>query len=427
MYKSLKKTIMKKLFYSIVLLFSIILISQQLKAQVYDQVSLGPNYALDEWYSLENGFVSTTLRTDWDISFYTFAMSSGISINGGAGVMLWEYPYGDTSVWNAVDTMGLSTWTDLVNSQDYWEGGAFGENATGHPDYGWGVYNMATHNLTGDVIFIIKLQNGEYKKIWIVEKQSSANIYTFRYADLNGSNDNTVVLDCNPYGDKNFIYYSIETETVVDRDPTGDSWDFIFTKYNAIQPNGMYYMVTGIQTNVGVRSIRMEGVDPLIETYDTILFTDSISNIGSNWKYFDLGGMAWHIVDSLVFFVENRAGDVYKLVFDGFDGMSTGNAYITKKLLTGGIGIEDVNALNGINVYPNPASENIYVNIDMENENIVKVQVSDLLGHIVYRNDTHNSSDQLMISTGNWNSGLYFVSIQTGNQVVTRKILLNRN
>jgi len=69
-------------------------------------------------------------------------------------------------------------------------------NATGHPDYGWGVYNTVTHNVTGDSIYVIKVGN-ELKKLWIIKKVSINNIYHIRYANLDGSNEQIIELDIN--------------------------------------------------------------------------------------------------------------------------------------------------------------------------------------------------------------------------------------
>ncbi len=418
---------MKKLFYIIILLFSISLINQQLKAQVYDVLSMGSGYALDEYYSLENGTVKTIIRTDWDIAFFTDASSSGISINGGAGVVLYTYPHNDTTTWANIDTTGMSmTWPEMVNSEKSWEEGAFAQNATGNPDdYGWGVYDPITQNIIGDSIFIIKLVNETYMKLWIVKKQPTANIYTFRFANLNGSGEQTIDLDCSSYVDKNFIYYSLENNTLLDRDPPSDSWDLLFTKYNATQPIGVFFVVTGILTNKGIGTIRMADVDPTIESWGTLTFEDSLSNIGFNWKYFDLGMMQYFIVDSLVYFVQNYSGDVYKLVFDGFDGMSTGNAYITKKFIVN-TGYEDLNRLNEIDVFPNPANDNLFIDINISNDKNTWVKVIDMLGQVVYSAELNNSNYLYKISTRKWNNGLYIVSIQNTDQIITKKVLVNR-
>ena len=71
----------------------------------------------------------------------------------------------------------------MYNSMASWEEGAFAAHANGYPDYGWGKYNTITHAVVGDSLFVIKLQDGSYKQLWMVEK-GGASVYTFRHADL---------------------------------------------------------------------------------------------------------------------------------------------------------------------------------------------------------------------------------------------------
>nr|MBC8148043.1 T9SS type A sorting domain-containing protein [Bacteroidota bacterium] len=331
----------------------------------------------------------------------------------------------DTSGWAAVDTSGLTAWPELINSEEEWEEGAFGQNALGHPDYGWGIYNTVTHNLTGDSLFIIKLMNGSYKKLWIVGKQSVANIYTFRYANLDGTGDTTVSVSCGMYSDKNFAYYSIENNTVLDREPLADSWDFVFTKYNGAQPSGGFYPVTGVLANDGVGIIRMDSVNTSIADWGPYPFEDNISTIGWNWKAFSMSTFTYEVDDSLVFFVKNLEGDVYKLIFIGFAGSSTGKAYFTKELVSN-TGIEYIFSVNEINVFPNPSIDNFHIAINTNYTN-GKIQVVDILGKLMYSGEVNDSENLFMISTETWKSGLYLVTVQTDNKIVTKKVLLNRN
>ena len=95
---------------------------------------MGPSYANDIYYSLENGVVATVSRTNWDIGFHTTVWTASIITNGGAGVNLYTYPNADTTGWNTVDTIGMASWPVLYDSEDNWEDGAFNRNAGGHPD-----------------------------------------------------------------------------------------------------------------------------------------------------------------------------------------------------------------------------------------------------------------------------------------------------
>ncbi len=87
----------------------------------------------------------------------------------------------------------------------------------------------------------------------------------------------------------------------------------------------------------------------------------------------------------------------------------------------------NVNAINNINVFPNPVNENIYINIDMKDNSDVSVRIIDLLGHLVYSTEVNNTTAQLQIPANDLKNGLYFVSVQTGDQVITKKIMVNRN
>jgi len=246
----------------IVLLFVIIILGSCEKAgdspsidTTPDTISLsmGAGYANDIYYKIDSGVVATVPRANWDIAFHTNSMSSTIITNGGSGVTLCIYPKGDISNWGNVDTVGLSTWEILYNSDTTWTMGAFERNSLGHPDYGWGIYSNTDHNIVGDSIFVIKTVNGQFKKIWIKKKLSSLNKYIITFADINGANSNTDTIDCSPYINKNFLYYSLSSGSIINREPDNSKWDLLITKYVEMVPTGPStygpYVVTGVLSN----------------------------------------------------------------------------------------------------------------------------------------------------------------------------------
>ncbi|NOX84573.1 MAG: hypothetical protein GXO86_01190, partial [Chlorobi bacterium] len=297
---------MKKNIYLIIILLFTETVAFGQSTPTRDSLSMGGGYANDIFYSLENGEVSAVPRNTWDIAFYTARFSSGILLNEGAGDMLFTYPKGDTADWASIDTAGLSTWGPMYNSPTLWEDGAFGAHALGHPDYGWGIYNPVNHNLYGDSLFIIQIPGKGYKKLWIIKKKSVDNIYVFRYADLDGSNEQYVELDVNPYTDKRFIYYSITNNEVVDREPLAADWDILFTKYIDSVPNneGSFspYLVTGATLNVDIKA---NNFYPVTEDFNDWLSKpmDSAKNtIGYDWKEFDMNSFSWTVKDSNYYF-----------------------------------------------------------------------------------------------------------------------------
>ena len=70
--------------------------------------------------------------------------------------------------------------TSLHNSDTSWNYGAFISTQSNDMfDYGWGVYNIQTHNIVGDSLFIIKTINGNWKKLFIKRKTSGEYFLNF--------------------------------------------------------------------------------------------------------------------------------------------------------------------------------------------------------------------------------------------------------
>ncbi len=287
-----------------------------------ETITLGSGYANDIYYRLSDGLITSVPRADWDIAFSVSTREAAILTNGGSGVTLKTYPAPSGWTWiTSIDTAGYYGWDALNNSDTTWTAGAFNMNATIHPNYGWGEYDMVTHNLTGVSLYIIKTLSGSVKKIWIEQKLSADQKYTFRYSDLNGSNEHIVNIQL-AGKDKNFVYYSLDTNEEIDREPAIDQWDILFTKYI---DNSINYPVTGILQNIGVSALESTDVDPLSEVMPTTGYMTNISTIGSDWKTIDMSTYQYGIDETRVFYVKDRNENIYRIRFSSFEGSSTGN------------------------------------------------------------------------------------------------------
>ena len=164
-----------------------------------------------------------------------------------------------------LDTTGQLTSTNELFDRDtsLWAG-AF--NITGDPnnlfDLGWGLYDFATHAVTGDSIFFLKTSGGLWKKVWIQVLQNST--YTFVHANLDGTNETTVNVNKQNFQGKNFGYYSFATNTVFDREPNKYSWDLVFAQYMSSMP--LTYKVTGVLANDSVFTAKAYPVDVTTST-----------------------------------------------------------------------------------------------------------------------------------------------------------------
>lgn len=392
-----------------------------------DSIAMGGSYANEIYYSMPNGQVAEVPRSTWDIAFRTMIMSSCIITNDGCGVVLYTYPNADTNGWAMLDTTGLSTWTPMFNDPDDWELGAFNRNAGDHPDYGWGVYNSVTHNLVGDSLFVIQLRDGSFKKLQIVRKISAQSTYVFKYANLDGSNEEVVNLNCNTYATKDFVGIDLTINQVVDFQPAKDSWDLLFTKYMSVQPNGSPYIVTGVLSNDGVGETEYWSVDTSYADWSANEFDFSRSPIGWNWKTYTGSTPPYAVDDSLVFFVKALPGDVYKLIFTRFDGSMTGKIVFLKGIISTS-GLEDNASSPLLALYPNPSSDYLHLQLDPDPQGTANVRITDMLGKTLYQQSIPGGTSQevLTIPVSDWQDGLYFISIIEGNQTHTGKFLVRK-
>ena len=384
------------------------------------QISMGNNYANQIFYSMQNGEIKNISNDNWDLAFTTDQYASTIRTNDGKGVELYTYHLGDTSDWQNINVSILNNLSSgMYNSEISWYDGAFENNSLGHPDYGWGVYNMITHNVTGDSLNIIKTINGNWKKIWIQEL-TTAGEYIFKFSNLDGSNEITQSILKTNYTDKNFIYFSIDQNTIIDREPISSEWDITFTKY--ISPvQAMPYPVTGVLTNNNTEVAKATGVtDPLTYfDYSNHNFNNEINSIGYDWKSYQ----GSFVVDAnRCYFIKDKNENIWRLVFNSFDGMSTGNIEFNTELIFN-TSSENINKASSLNVFPNPTTQNTNLIFDFEEECLINIY--DISGVQVYSNQLNSTGLELInLPTGNFDAGLYFLVVYKENRVLAKEKLI---
>jgi hypothetical protein len=393
-----------------------------------DTVSMSAGYVDEVYYAMPDGIAKISPRNDWDIAFRTQQMSSSILTNDGAGVTLWSYPNADTTGWETVDTAGLYTWTPMYNDPADWENGAFSRHALGHPDYGWGVYNAVTHDVVGDSIFIIQLRDGSFKKFRIIKKNSVANMYEFKWADLDGGNPVTTGLSLTLFTDVDFMGFSLPSASIVEYQPPVADWDILFTKYMSVQPDGTPYPVTGVLSNPNVKVKRFAGVPLTYNDWWVGDWDSTRSPIGWDWKEFNMSTFTYDVVDSLVFFVLSQNSDIYKLVFTKFEGTSTGNIMFDYgKVSSLGIGGKDRQMT--VTAYPNPASDRVHVYFSGNVTGVAEIILSDLTGKAVRSQRAEvkaGNLEETVIDVTGLPSGIYLAVITNGSEKAVQKIVVSR-
>ena len=410
----------------IILTYSLILLFLCSYSQNSDSVILNSSYTNQSFYNLNDGEIANIDNTNWDLAFSSSGYGSAIRINAQAGVELFVYPNGDINDWNSVDITNINNWSSIINSDTTWTIGAF--NATSDPtnslDLGWGVYSTITHHITGDSIHIIKLSNGNYKKLQMIKL--SSGVYDFKYANIDGSNEVTTNVSKSNYTSKNFGYYSLTNEAELDREPDSDSWHILFTKYVSEIYPGTNYAVTGVLTNKDIEVAKAEGVDISNVNYNSYSFSSQINTIGYNWKSYNMSSFSYDIVDSLCFFIKDDFGSIWKLQLTGFEGSSSGKInFNVENILSASDNVLDKNVFA---IYPNPTKSKeikIIYDLNYSTSSLNKLDFYDLNGKLVKSLKlANNGFFERDVNLYDLKSGIYFVSLITDEKSFQQKLII---
>lgn len=393
-------------------------------AQTTVTMTTGAGNAQQTWYKLTDDAHTTAPLAEWDLAFeINGGFNVGIRANTQKGLGLYQAPYA-VADWAAVDTNGLAaSWAVLFDSDTDWSTGAFNRDAD--PDafnLGWGIYNMVTHVVAGDSIYVVHLTNGDWKKLRI--DALAGGVYTFTYADLDGSAEHTGTIAKSAYEGKNFAYWSFATDSALDREVASEAWDLLFTKY--VTDLGIPYGVTGVLHNKGVEVVQVNGLPPAEAEIGGVPFEPAINTIGYDWKSFNMATFQYVVDDSLTYFVKDVPGNLWKVVFAAFGGSSTGDVTFTKEQV-GTAGIQDGTVAGaGFQLYPNPAGQGaVQLVIDAAAADAL-VSITDLGGRLV-RQQRLTGLAGLTTRTVELESipaGLYAVRVDMAGASVVRKLIV---
>lgn len=423
-------------FFTFVLCFSTVFFS---KAQSFQEISTGAGYNKQSFIKLNDGSQKQVNNDAWDLAFTAFGFQdAGIFINESSGssmgqnLPLTELYYALTDDFNAAIDLEAIKDYKYLNSEASWNFGAFNEvRDTLNPfDFGWGDYQPASNRVIGDKVYVLKLRNGEYRKIKI--ESLTGTTYTFRYAKLDGSGEVTKTLNklTDNKGQK-LIFFSFTTNETVDVLPSG-GFDLMYCRYISIakDPNGtivQQYNVTGVLTGPGILTAEADGVDPKTVTY--VDYTDKLSTqtdiIGYDWK--TLTGISWVLDQDKVFFVKTTDNHMWRLHFIDFEGSSTGTAVMEKTDLglfsssTDLVGVQT-------GIFPNPVDDQLILSLDITEESgsDINIDITNVNGQVMANRVVKNQQGLKVfeINTTDWNKGIYLVRISNGSkQMVTKKIV----
>lgn len=341
-----------------------------IRAQTTNQISTGAGYTKFSYYKLSDGSSQQIPNDAWDIAFSNLGpQSPGIFINESTsssmgqtvlGMEVYDPYVSDFDL--TIDPADILPEYQLFNPEESWAEGAFNTIADSldNTDFGWGYFDAGQAKVLGSRVFVLKLRNGEYRKIFFDEFNGTQ--YSFRVAKLDGSSLTTHTVNT-AYGNGSpLVYFSLGANGSNVTTATG--WDLVFCRYVALLNAGgdlVPYFVTGVLSADSVQVARAANVDPATVDYTAYLdsFSTRLDVINHDWKFFDLS-QGWFVADDRAYFVKTPQNDLYKIVFTAFGGSTNGTATVQRTYIGKLSATDDLPAgIEEVLVYPNPAADRL--------------------------------------------------------------------
>lgn len=396
-------------------------------AQTAASVTMGAGYANQVYYKMSTETTNTYPHASWDLAFLrTSNFGFATRVNDAKNVEVYEAS-ANIADWATIDVTQVANWTRLYNSETIWENGAIDN---GSATYGWGEYNPGNHHVTGSIVFVLKYANGTFRKFKIDDFFGG---YTFTYATWSGTAwgaDQQVVLPNSANPTNKFNYYSLENGAAVVAEPASTDWDFTFTKYKTdyFGDGSFFQDVTGVlhHPDVQVAENLEPGGTPDVSN---LTFVEDINVIGYDWKTFDMNTFTYIINTDKAFYVKYLNNTVYRVVFTGFAGSSTGVITFNYQDVTNLLASETFANNASFGIYPNPSTDkkiNVVYNLPAGNTDKNTLSIYSLTGAKVYERQMGPASGffNQEIDLGSLNNGVYVLKFESGDYSTTKKIVL---
>jgi HmuY protein/Secretion system C-terminal sorting domain len=400
---------------------------------VNDSVSMSTGKVNDVYYSCANGTVKTENNQNWILAFSMGSQTAGVWANHINGVSVLN-PHKSAASWASITLADTAISAVQLNSETSWGNGALNvnKNPGAQFDFGWGTYDLVSHNVFGDSIFIIG-KGGSYYKFIIDSLDGNNQIY---YTRIGGLSQPIPTLSYTfakspKYSKSNMLYVTLGQglkDTMRDADNT--TFEMIFTKYmglTSLQGGGQaIYPLVGVLSNSKILSTPVQNPN-----FDVVLgangiaaltLTKTINNIGANWKTFD--GTAYTIAPDLSYVVKGVDSNYYQIMFTGYTS-STGLIKFAKRKINFPTAISTVgNNKASMQIAPNPVANNAVVVLESTIATTANMQIVNTQGQILYNAPiTINAAlNAFNINTNNLTAGQYFVNIIGANIKITQAI-----
>lgn len=404
---------------------------------VYDTVSLLPGVNQDVFYSMGNGISRQENNKNWHLAF---SMSPVID-----SAAIWANHQSSnnfTKVFNIhkdktqFATVGLADTSAATlqfnNDRGYFDG-AFNSIASSNPfNFGWGTYDMTSHNVYGDSVFIVRA-GGTYYKLLIDSLNGFTSTYYFTVENIStASAPTSYVISKQPnYANRLFAYFNLGTGVDTNREPVNTSWDLWFGRYTTNSPGsgqGTNNNVVGVFLNKGVKCAKAAAVhvDTAYDYHTTYTVDSSLVSIGWNWKVFDLANSVYVCPDSVSYFITDKNAALWQIQFLAYGGSPTGKIEFQKRPVWPAAVANLPQQINQLAVVPNPVQNQMNVVIDSKEHMSATIYLNDMMGrHVIELPVTlNNGLNAYQLPVASLPSGQYMLQVNGVNWSMQYQVMI---
>jgi len=291
-------------------------------------IELTRDYRYQVYYDLGNNeVISTNLKKEWDLGFECSSEGWHIILNTSSFMVASNTGSDDFSA--PIDTTGY-TW-HFDKSDGNLDSTAIGNWLTfSQPD---------SSKIYSNDVYVIDRGYDELGNLRGLRKvvflSLEGDVYTFKYAKLDGSEETTFTVTKDPA--VSFMCFSFDDGgKQLDFEPPRYDWDLLFTQYTTLlytnEGDPYPYLVTGVLSNrqgveVATDTI-MDFQSINVNSVEQLEFTTIQDEIGYDWKDVvgdvNTGSVTYVIVEGLNYVIRDHEGYYYKLRFISFYD-NTGN------------------------------------------------------------------------------------------------------
>lgn len=112
------------------------------------------------------------------------------------------------------------------------------------------------------------------------------------------------------------------------------------------------------------------------------------------------------------------------LTVTGANGCST----TSTQVINANVGVTEQTLVNAMTLYPNPANDNMNIELSMNDNSEVQIMAYNLSGQILVNENKNLATGKttLTYDVANWSNGIYFIRVTSGNTVNTMKVVISR-